>query len=149
MSKRFQHMILLAAVIGLIDIGRAASADVTFFLQPEASGLDGEARYLDTIAATDNLGTFELIDFDDPALFPNDSEVHELQVDSVNVRLEASLASSILAGNGHTGPYIFNPHGFYIWEGRAFANTLVMGDRATLDFNGEQAGAVGFWIFDD
>jgi len=65
MSKQFNRMILLTAVIVLIDISRAASADVSFFLQPEGTGQDGEAQYLNTIATNHHLGTYELIDFDD------------------------------------------------------------------------------------
>ncbi|MFQ5502898.1 MAG: hypothetical protein ACE5EQ_11465 [Phycisphaerae bacterium] len=151
MSKQFKHMILLTAVIVLIDISRAASADISFFLQPEGTGQDGEAHYLNTIATNHHLGSYELIDFDDLSAFPVESEVHALEVDSVEFHLGASLATSILAGNGHTGPYIFNPHGFYIWEGKAFMSTLVMGDQATLEFDSDddRAGAVGFWIFDD
>lgn len=151
MRMRFKCLSAATVVIGLAAGFRPAGAEVTFFLQPEQSGLDGEARYLEAIALGKHLGSYALVDFDDLDAYPRDSEVHALWADDVFCRLQADIAGSILAPTGHTGPYIFNPSGYYVWPGRAFFSTLVMGDRMTLLFDEDhpRAGAVGFWIFDD
>jgi hypothetical protein len=149
---RASHTAIFFTVTLLMPIAQFAraqspsdNADGPFevFLEPFGSETNGNAEFIASVTGNERLGSYETLTFDDFDAWPVNGQVPEVTADDVHLSIQAETSLG--------GAYVFRSPNYFYWENQIYGGTVVVATGATLAPlpGGAEAGAIGFWIFDD